>query len=165
MAVQGITQTSCTPEYGGTWKYIKVQGFVPPYTVLFRGTGLLGTWVLLPINDSMGGTDIVCRRRHLVNENYQHELGCHSSGWWRNRWWKDCLSCCTFLNLAKWVNLQWGIVAYERGWHPETEQAFLSTRWLSASFCSDSGSLTVETAIFVRSHFFKWLLSLPRGAN
>ena len=51
------------------------------------------------INNCMGGTDIVCRLHHLVNENYQQELGCHSSGWWRNRWWKDCLSCCTFLDL------------------------------------------------------------------
>ena len=52
------------------------------------------------INDCMGGTDIVCRLHHLVNENYQQELGCHSSGWWRNRWWKHCLSWCTFLDLS-----------------------------------------------------------------
>jgi hypothetical protein len=51
------------------------------------------------INDSMGVTGVLCRLHHLVNENYQQELGCHSSGWWRNRWWKDCLSCCTFLDL------------------------------------------------------------------
>ncbi len=49
----------------------------------------------------MGGTDIVCRLHHLVNENYQQELGCHSSGWWRNRWWNDCRSCCTFLDLRQ----------------------------------------------------------------
>ncbi len=33
------------------------------------------------INDCMGGTDIVCRLHHWVNENYQQELGCHSSVW------------------------------------------------------------------------------------
>ncbi len=44
-------------------------------------------------------------------------------------------------------------------------QSFLSIRWLSASSCSDSGSLTMETAIFVKSHLKKWLLSLPRGAK
>jgi len=44
-------------------------------------------------------------------------------------------------------------------------QSFLSIRWLSASSCSDSGSLTMETAIFVKSHLKKWLLSLPRGVN
>ncbi len=65
---------------------------------------------------------------------------------------------------AKWVNLQWGIVAYERGWYPETDPSVLGIRWLSASSCSDSGSLTMETAIFVTSHLKKWLLSLPRGA-
>ncbi len=51
------------------------------------------------IIDCMGGTDIVCRLHHLVNENYQQELGCHSSGWWRNCWWKDCRFCCTLLDL------------------------------------------------------------------
>jgi len=44
-------------------------------------------------------------------------------------------------------------------------QSFLSIRWLSASSCSDSGSLTMETAIFVKSHLKKWLLSLPRGVK
>ncbi len=44
-------------------------------------------------------------------------------------------------------------------------QAFLSIRWLSASSCSDPGSLTMETAMFVKSHLKKWLLSLPRGAK
>ncbi len=44
-------------------------------------------------------------------------------------------------------------------------QVFFSIRWLSASSCSDSGSLTMETAIFVKSHLKKWLLSLPRGAK
>jgi hypothetical protein len=34
-------------------------------------------------------------------------------------------------------------------------QSFLSIRWLSASSCSDSGSLTMETAIFVKSHLKK----------
>ncbi len=42
-------------------------------------------------------------------------------------------------------------------------QAFFSIRWLSASSCSDSGSLTMETAISVKSHLKKWLFSLPRG--
>ncbi len=40
-------------------------------------------------------------------------------------------------------------------------QSFFSIRWLSDSSCSDSGSLTMETAIFVKSHLKKWLLSLP----
>ncbi len=44
-------------------------------------------------------------------------------------------------------------------------QAFLSIRLLSASSCSDSGSLTMETAIFLKSHLNKRLLSLPRGAK
>ncbi len=44
-------------------------------------------------------------------------------------------------------------------------QSLLSIRWLSASSCSDSGSLTIETAIFVKSHLKKWVLSLPRGAK
>ncbi len=39
----------------------------------------------------------------------------------------------------------------------------LSIRWLSASSCSDSGQLTMETAIFVKSHLKKWLFSLSRG--
>jgi hypothetical protein len=34
-------------------------------------------------------------------------------------------------------------------------QSFLSIRWLSASSCSDSGSLTMEAAIFVKSHLKK----------
>jgi hypothetical protein len=44
-------------------------------------------------------------------------------------------------------------------------QAFLSIRWLYASSCSDSGSLTMETAIFVKSQLKKSLLSLPRGVK
>ncbi len=44
-------------------------------------------------------------------------------------------------------------------------QLFFSIRWLSTSSCSDSGSLTMETAIFVKSHLTKWLFSLPRGAK
>ncbi len=47
-------------------------------------------------------------------------------------------------------------------------QLFFSIRWpLSASSCPDSGSLalTMETAIFVKSHLKKWLLSLPRGGK
>ena len=44
-------------------------------------------------------------------------------------------------------------------------QSFLSIRWLSASSCSDSGSLTMEAAIFVKSRLKKWLLSLPRGVK
>ncbi len=44
---------------------------------------------------------------------------------------------------------------------------FLSIRWLSCSSCSDSRPLTMETALFVKSHFKKRLLSesLPRGVN
>ncbi len=49
--------------------------------------------------------------------------------------------------------------------NPEQGQAFLSISWLSASSCSDSGSLTMETAIFVKSHLKKGLLSLPRGVK
>jgi hypothetical protein len=43
--------------------------------------------------------------------------------------------------------------------------AFLRIRWLSASSCSDSGPLTTETAIFVKSHLKIWLFSLPTGTN
>ncbi len=44
-------------------------------------------------------------------------------------------------------------------------QSFFSIRWLFASSCLDSGSLTMETAIFVKSHLKKLLLPLPRGAK
>ncbi len=65
---------------------------------------------------------------------------------------------------AKWVNLQWGTKEDDV---LKQSQAFFSIRWLSTSSCSDSESLTMETAIFVKSHLKKWLLSpwLPRGAN
>ncbi len=55
------------------------------------------------INDSMGETGVVCRLHHLVNLKYQQELGDDSSGWWRNCWWKDCRSCCTFFDL-RWMS-------------------------------------------------------------
>jgi hypothetical protein len=93
------------------------------------------------INDSMGGTDVVCRLHHLVNEN--------------------------------WPTKEDDILAYERGWPTKEDdilkqrQAILpvSTRRLSASSCSDSRSLTMKSAIFVKSHLKRWLLSLPRGAK
>ncbi len=66
------------------------------------------------INDGMEGTYIVCRLHHLVNKKDQQELGCRSSGWWRNSWWK--IACLVALS---------SIVAYERGWHPETEAVLL----------------------------------------
>ena len=73
----------------------------------------------------MVGTDIVCRLHHLVNDTYQQELGCHSSGWWKIA--DGRIACLVALSsiFAKWVNLQWGIVAYERGWHSETETIVL----------------------------------------
>ncbi len=77
------------------------------------------------INDSMGGTGVVCRLHCLVNKNYQQELGCDSTGWWRNSWWKDCLSFCISSIFVKWVDLLWEIVAYERGWYDETEPSVL----------------------------------------
>ncbi len=77
------------------------------------------------INDCMGGTDIICRLHHLVNENYQQESGCHSSGWWRNRKWKDCRSCCTFLDLCSMSESAVRDCCLERGWHPETEAIVL----------------------------------------
>ncbi len=43
-------------------------------------------------------------------------------------------------------------------------QSLFSIRWLSASCCSDSGPLTMETAIFVKSRLKKWLFALSRGA-
>ncbi len=63
------------------------------------------------INDSMGGTGVVCRLHHLVNKNYQQELGCDSSGWWRNCWWRDWLFVALSSIFAKRVDLLWGIVA------------------------------------------------------
>ncbi len=114
----------------------------------------------------MGVTDIVCRLYNLVNENYQQELGCHSSGWWRNRWGKDCLSssCCTFLDLNEWICSE-GLLPMKEDDILKQRQSFYSIRWLSASSCSDSGSLTMETAIVAKSHLKKWLSSLPRGVN
>ncbi len=38
---------------------------------------------------------------------------------------------------------------------PKQSQVFLSIRWLSSSSYSDSGSLTMETAKFVKSHLKK----------
>ncbi len=76
-------------------------------------------------NDRMGGTCIVCRLHNLVNENCQQELGCHSSEIADRS--IDYLVALSSI-FAKWVNLQWGIVAFERGWHPETEPSVLDNQ-------------------------------------
>jgi hypothetical protein len=66
------------------------------------------------INDSMGVTDVVCRLHHLVNENYQQELGCHSSlslqdgGEIADGRIAGLVALSSIF--AKWVNLHWGIV-------------------------------------------------------
>jgi hypothetical protein len=69
----------------------------------------------------MGETDVVCRLHHLANKSYQQELGCDSSGWSRIADRRiDCLVALSSI-FAKRVNLQRGIVNYERGWNPEIE--------------------------------------------
>ncbi len=67
-------------------------------------------------------------------------------------------------SLNEWITCE-GLLHSKEGNILKQSQAFLSIRWLSASSCSDSGSLTMETAIFVKSHLKKWLLSLPRDAK
>ncbi len=70
---------------------------------------------------SLAATAILgCRLHHLVNENYQQELGCHSSGWWSGpsiSWWKDCRSCCTFLDSHVSFNWNLSLRKLER-WRP-----------------------------------------------
>ena len=73
--VQGSTRKSCTPGYGGTRKYMKVQGLVPPCTSISRGTGLSGTalYRLVPprIQKRTG--------RYERNQNLRNMLVCTST--------------------------------------------------------------------------------------
>ncbi len=68
-------------------------------------------------------------------------------------------------SINEWVCSE-GLLPTKEGDILKQSEAFLSIRWLSARSCSDSGSLTMETAIFVKkSHLKKWQFSLPRGAK
>ncbi len=66
-------------------------------------------------------------------------------------------------SLNEWVCSE-GLLPMKEDDILKQSQAFLRIRWLSASSCSGCGSLTMETAIFVKCHLKKWLLSLTRGA-
>ncbi len=67
-------------------------------------------------------------------------------------------------SLNEWICSE-GLLPTKEDGILKQRQSFFSIRWLSASSCTDSGSLTMETAIFVKSHLKKWLLSLTRGAK
>ena len=74
-AVQGSTRKSRTPGYGGTRRYMKVRGLVPPRTSISRGTGLSGTasYRLVPprIQKRTG--------RYERNQNLRNMLVCTST--------------------------------------------------------------------------------------
>ncbi len=66
-------------------------------------------------------------------------------------------------SLNEWICSE-GLLSTKEDDILKQRQSFFSIRWLSSSSCSDSGSLTMETAIFVKSHLKKWLLLLPKNS-
>ncbi len=115
------------------------------------------------INDSMGGTGVVGKLHHLVSDNYQRM--------WLVGMVEKLLmgGLPVLLHFPQYLLNEWicseGLFPTKEDDILKQSQAFLSIRWLSSSSCSYSGPLTMEIAIFVKSHLKKWLISLPRGAN
>ena len=73
--VQGSTRKSSTPGYGGTRKYMKVQGLVPPCTSISRGTGLSGTALYRLVPPRIQKRT----RRYERNQNLRNMLVCTST--------------------------------------------------------------------------------------
>ena len=74
------------------------------------------------------------------------------------------LLCFPRSSLNEWICSE-GLLPTKEDDILKQSRAFLRIRWLSSSSYPDSRPLTMETAIFVKSHLKKWLFSLPTGAN